>query len=338
MSRSLVTVRYGMTEARVPDLDLGGWPAVWLVGDANHAWPRSGEIDMMKMGAKQAFRDLHDEHNGGDGQDDSTVNQCVGANAIFYSEAVVSPANPSGAASLSWDPYDDYYRPYYDDSLAERFLVYRLYWDEDILRLTVIDDGVARDIYAEPSAIDEESAEFTRPFYPLVNLAIDGAFTDAYNLGNPGSGEPVSMPFPAEMYVDYIRPYEWNGQGEARLGPPDAEDGVFTDETPTDDEFVVGDTAEIYVWEGTLVEGSISPYEGDHVLTGQTTGLSWLGAGIMATQPLNLFAFGAGTVEFMIKTPARVTFKIGVFDSWGDQHYVEFPAHQTTYGLVRDGD
>ncbi|MEZ4386392.1 MAG: family 16 glycosylhydrolase [Candidatus Krumholzibacteriia bacterium] len=58
ISKSKVTVRYGMIEARVkvPDLDLGGWPAVWLLGNANYAWPRNGEIDMMEMGGKQAYR------------------------------------------------------------------------------------------------------------------------------------------------------------------------------------------------------------------------------------------------------------------------------------------
>jgi beta-glucanase (GH16 family) len=344
MSRSLVTVRYGMIEARVrvPDLDLGGWPAFWLLGNANYGWPRSGEIDMMEMGGKQAFRDLHDEHNGGNGQDDATVNQTVHANAIFYSDAAVSPGNPSGAASLSWDPDDSYCRPYYeyDRGLVERFLTYRLYWDEDSLRFTVIDDGLEHDLFAQPFTIDEESAEFRRPFYLLINLAIGGAFTDAYNLGDPGSGLPVSMPFPAEMLVDHVRVYEWNGQGEVHLGPPPAESGVFgvyTDETPTDGELVPGVTSEIYVWEGTLVDGTIPPFEGQNALSWQTAGLGWFGAGIMAIEPVNLFDFGDGQLEFMIRIPAHVAFKIGVIDAWGNQHYVEFPAHQTTYGLVRDG-
>ena len=344
MSKSAVSIKYGMIEARVrvPDLDLGGWPAVWLLGTANYAWPRCGEIDMMEMGAKQEFRDLHDTHNGGNGLDNSTVNECVGANAIFYSDDAVSPGNPSGAASISWDPDDLYCRPYfsYAPSLVERFLLYRLYWDENSLRMTVIDDGVEYDLYEEPFTIDEVSDEFRKPFYLIANLAIGGAFTDAYNLGDPGSGAPVSMPFPAEMYVDYVRVYEWNGQGEVHLGPPTFESGTFgiyTDETPVTGELVPGVSSEIYVWEGTLVDGSIPPYEGENVLSWQSAGLGWFGAGIMAMQPLNLFDFGDGHVKFRINIPANVTFKIGIIDSWGNQQYVEFPAYQTTYGLVRDG-
>ena len=58
MSKSFVSVKYGMIEARVwvPNLNLGGWPAFWLLGTANYAWPRSGEIDMMEMGLKKVYR------------------------------------------------------------------------------------------------------------------------------------------------------------------------------------------------------------------------------------------------------------------------------------------
>jgi len=343
VSKSMVTVQYGMIEARVriPDLDLGGWPAVWLLGNANYAWPRCGEIDMMEMGSKQSFRDLHDTHNGGNGLNNSTVNECVGANAIFYSDDSVTPENPSGAASISWDPDDLYCRPYYNyaDSLVERFLIYRLYWDEDSLRLTVVDDGVEYDLYETPFTIDEESDEFREPFYLITNLAIGGGFTDAQVLG--GGGLPVSMPFPAEMYVDYIRVYEWNGQGDVHIGPPTFESGVFglyTEETPVTGELVPQISSEIYVWEGTLFDGTIPPYEGEDVLSWQTAGLGWFGAGIMAIQPLNLFDFGDGHLKFRIKIPAHVSFQIGIIDAWGNQQYVNFPGNQTTYGLVRDGE
>ena len=344
VSKSKLTVKYGMIETRmqVSNIDLGGWPAIWLLGTANYGWPRCGEIDMMEMGSRQAFRDLHDQHNGGNGLNNSTVNQVVGANAIFYSEDAITPGNPSGASSISWDPDDEYCRPYYnyDNPLVERFLTYRLYWDETSMRLTVIDDNEEFDLYEYPFTIDSTSDEFQNPFYLVANLAVGGAFTDAYNLGDPGSGEPISMPFPAEMYVDYIRVFEWNGQGEVHEGPPVQEHGkfgIFTDETPTNGGLVAGVSSEIYVWEGTLVDGSIPPYEGDNGISWQTAGLGWFGAGIMSVQPLNLFDFGEGHLKFMIKIPANVTFKIGIIDAWNNQSYVQFPAYQETFGLVRDG-
>ena len=342
-TKAKVSVQYGVieTRVRVPDLDLGGWPAVWLLGMANYNWPRCGELDMMEMGSRQAFRDLHDEHNGGNGADNSTVNQVVGANALFYSDDALTPENPSGAASISWDPDDDYCRPYYNyDNLNDRFLTYRMYWDEESIRFTVIDDGDEHDLYTDPFPIDSVSVEFQRPFYLIVNLAIGGLFTDADYIG--GSGAPVSMPFPADMYVDYVKVMEWNGQGEVHIGPPTFQGGtfgLFTDTTPIDNGLVVGDDAEIYAWEGTLSEGSIPPYEGENGISWQTTGLGWFGAGIMSIQPVNLFNFGEeGHLKFMINIPANISFKIGIIDAWGNQSYVDFPANQTTYGLVRNGN
>ena len=345
MSKSNVSLKYGMIEFRVkvPDLDLGGWPAVWMLGTSNLAWPSCGEIDMMEMGWSEGFRDLHDTHNGGNGSGNSTVNQVTGSNAIYFSPDAIVPGNPSGAASISWDPDDEYCRPYYNYSpgLVDRFLVYRTYWDDSSLRFTVEDGGTEYDLYETPFGIDEDSAEFNDPFYLIANLAIGGAFTDAYNLGDPGSGLPVSMPFPAEMVIDYIRVYEWNGQGEIHLGPPEFKNGVFglfTDETPVTEQLTPTVDSEIYVWEGTLVDGSIPPYEGENVLSWQTAGLGWFGAGIMSLQPLNLFDFGDGHLKFRIKIPAHIAFQIGIIDAWGNQEYVNFPAHATTHGLVRDGE
>ena len=343
-TKAKVAVKYGVIEARVrvPDLNLGGWPAVWLLGTSNLNWPYCGELDMMEMGSRQDFRDLHDEHNGGNGLDNSNVNQVVGANAIFYADEAVNPENPSGAASISWDPDDDYCRPYYNyDNLNDRFLTYRIYWDADSIRFTVEDNDEEHDLYTNPFPIDSNSNEFQKPFYLIANLAIGGAFTDVYNLGDPSSGAPVSMPFPAHMYVDYIKVMEWNGQGEVHIGPPTFQGGtfgLFTDTTPIDNGLVAGDDAEIYVWEGTLSEGSIPPYEGENGISWQTTGLGWFGAGIMSMQPVNLFNFEEGHLKFMIKIPANISFQIGIIDAWGNQSYVDFPASQTTYGLVRDSN
>ncbi len=344
-TKAKISVKYGLIETRirVPSISVGGWPAVWLLGTANYSWPRKGEIDIMEMGHTQEFRDLHDEHNGGNGLNNSNEDQVVGANAIFYSDAAVTPENPSGAASISWDPDDEYCRPYYNynSPLVDRFVIYRMYWDEDSIRFTVIDEDIEYDLYTDPFPIDSVSDEFQKPFYLISNLAIGGAFTDAYNLGDPGSGVPVSMPLPAEMYVDYIKVMEWNGQGEVTVGPPDEESGtygIFTDETPTDGGLEVGVDAEIYVWEGTLSEGSIPPHEGENGISWITTGLGWFGAGIMSEQPVNLFNFGEGFLKFMIKISANVSFKIGIIDAWGNQNYVDFPANQTTYGLSRNGD
>ncbi len=347
-SRSFVSVKYGMIETRllVPDLRVGGWPAFWMMGTATAEWPVCGEVDLMEMGARQSFRDLHDTHNGGNGLDNSTENQMVGANAIHYSASAVGAGNPLGVSSLADDPLDVYDRPYYNyaNPFDGRFLTYRLYWDENSMRFTVVDGGVERDLYASPFVFGPDAGAFRQPFYFLMNLAIGGAYTDAYVLGDPGAGVPISMPLPATMYVDYVRVYQWNGQGEVKLGPPTQEHGrfgLYTDTTPVNDGLVTDSTSHVYAWESTLAPGTIAPYEGDHVMTFQTTGKGWFGAGIMSVQPVNLFAIGQspdGSLRFHIKIPASVTFQIGIIDVWTNQNYVTFPANTTTYGLVRNGE
>lgn len=344
-TKSFVSIQYGVIETRVkiPNIDVGGWPAVWMLGTTNYGWPQKGEIDMMEMGHSKWFRDLHDGHNGGNSSKNSNVNQMVGANAIYYSDDAINPQNPSGASSLSWDPDDDFCRPYfnYNTPLTDRFLTYRTYWDKDSLRFTVIDNNIEYELYTEAFQIDSTSEEFQNPFFLIVNMAIGGAFTDAYHLGDPASGVPVSMNMPAEMYVDYIKVSEWNAQGSVHLGPPKDEVGTFgiyTDSTVVDDKLIPGLTSEIYVWEETLVQGSIPPFEGDNVLSWNTNGKGWFGAGVMSIQPLNMLGFESGDIKFRIKIPANVAFKIGIIDAWGNQNYLEFPANQTKYGLVRNGN
>ena len=168
-----------------------------------------------------------------------------------------------------------------------------------------------------------------------------GNFTDAYSLGDPASGSQIELPFPAKMLVDYIKVMKWGEYGEVNEGPPEfqrGDFGLFTDLTPTDNGLTPGLDAEIYVWEGTLTEGDIQPSEGENGIAWSTTGLGWFGAGIMSIQPLNLFNFSEGHLNFSIKIPPNISFQIGIIDAWGNQSYVNFPSNQTTYGLVRNGD
>ena len=344
-SKSKVTIHYGMVETRikVPNLETGGWPAFWLLGTSNFGWPHKGELDLMEMGHTQASRDDRDSYNGGNDQNNSTENNMTGANAIFFTESAIVPGNPSGAASLAWD--GSYARPYFnmDNPLNDRFLKYRMYWDSTSIRFTVIDEdkNVNNEIDLFTTAFDlsEESDEFLKPFYFIINLAIGGTLTDAYNLGNRGSGENVSMPMPAEMLVDYVKVYKWNNQGSVHIGPPtnvDLNYGLFTDSTYVSEHILIDEEAFIYVWEETLVESDIRPYEGEGVLSWKSNGKGWFGAGIMSEQPINLSE--AGHLNFRIKIPANIAFQIGVIDAWGNQNYVEFPANQTKFGLSRDGE
>ena len=138
-----LAIHYGLVEvrARVPDLDMGLWPAVWLLGTANLTWPAKGEIDMMEMGFSQSARDAQQATN-------SSVNTYVGANAFFSVPG-------GGVGNIASDV--DYNQPYVAATpLNDRFITYRIYWEPTQLRFTVIDGTTEYDLYTNPLPLDPE--------------------------------------------------------------------------------------------------------------------------------------------------------------------------------------
>jgi len=203
--------------------------------------------------------------------------------------------------------------------LSAGYHVYEVEWDEQRV-IGKIDDINYFVKVIDPGTMDE----FLREFFLIMNVAVGG------NLGGTPDG---TTNWPQSMYVDWVRVY----QKEASLIPIETY-GIFTDTTSVDDGLTVGLNAEIYVWENTIAAGTMAPYEGDNVISWTTTGVGWFGAGIQANTPRDMSGFAQGNLKFMIKIPANVTFKIGINDSQGNENYVTFPANQTAYGLVRDGE
>ena len=221
-----------------------------------------------------------------------------------------------------WNDLDSSYATYgttkqFDVSLSDDYHIFEVEWDQQ--RIV----GKVDDITYFVKVIEQGSMdEFYRKFFIILNVAVGG------NLGGPPD---QTTQWPQHMYVDWIRAYQ-------KAEEPIEAFGIFTDETPVDDGLEIGVDAEIYVWENTLTSGTIPPYEGDNVISWATTGAGWFGGGISSNQPVDLSIFEGGTIKFMIKIPADVSFKIGINDLQGIENYVEFPANQTTYGLVRDGE
>ena len=329
-SNAKLAVQYGMIEVRmrVPNLQTGLWPAAWLLGTSTIGWPGKGEIDIMEMGHAQAERARQ-------GLPNADLNSYVGSNLIFAADAACSDGNPSCAASIAYDV--EYNTPYVASTpLSNRFVTYRLYWTSETIRFTITDNGTEYDLYEAPFVIGEESTEFQQPFYLLLNLAVGGTFTDATSNGQ------VTAPLPAKMYVDYIRVSKYNGEGEifrGNINPPETGTfGVFTDDTPTTNQLQAGVTSDIYAW-GNLVEGNTPPYEGSEVIAWQFNAPnSWFGGGIVTRQARDMSNFEEGNLKFKIKIPANVSFRIGITDTYTNESYVEFPANQTKYGLVRNGE
>jgi beta-glucanase (GH16 family) len=323
-----LSIKYGLVEVRVrvPNLQTGLWPAVWMLGTSTSSWPAKGEIDIMEMGHNLAERTRQGFPNSG-------VNNFAGSNLIFYSSTACSGSNPTCAASTAWDVnYDNPYVP--NTAMNDRFLIYRMYWSSSSVRFTVTDNGTETDLYASPFSITSESSEFQNPFYFILNLAVGGNFTDAT------TNSQVTAPLPGKMYIDYVKVSKWNNEGEVTLGSP-AENGtfgVYTDNTPTTNKLVTGTSSDVYAWSSNLTTGNIAPYEGSNVIAwSTTTANAWFGGGVISRQARNMTNYSKGNLKFKIKIPADVNFMAGFTEPKGN-HWVAFPANTTAYGLTRDGN
>ena len=208
------------------------------------------------------------------------------------------------------------------------------------MRYTVIDRGTEYDLYTDPLPLsgDNGTRVFNQPFYLLLNLAVGGNFTDAATNGQ------VTAPLPAKMYVDYVRVYEYNGFGtvETDYGALTAETGpfgVFTDETPVNDELTFGSDAELFVWGGTLEEAGESPVEGDNVISWRTTGSAWFGGGAVSLFGRDMSNYlEEGVLRFRMKAPSDLAFRIGITDNFTNEKWINFPAGVNQYGLVRGSE
>ncbi|MFT7561984.1 MAG: beta-glucanase (GH16 family), partial [Flavobacteriales bacterium] len=329
-SKGHLSVQYGMIEARVqvPTMGIGLWPAVWLLGADGNSWPSVGEIDMMEMGHR---RDGIIEA----GHGSADLNNYVGSNSIFWHQDACVPGNPTCAAHTSFGKDNAYESA---TPLSNRFVTYRLYWTETNQRFTVEDNGIEHTMHE--SGIGEGMDAFKRPYYLLLNLAVGGFFTDAL------SDAEVQAPFPGQMLVDYVRVYEYDGQGQVWVGedapPPEAETGtfgVYTDTTPRTDELNIATDSFINIWNaGSVAQGNISPIEGANVIAwNYFTPAQWFGGSIDAREPRNLSNFTEGNYVFDIQIPGDAAFRIGIADGHGNEGWIEFPANQNQYGLARNG-
>lgn len=327
-SEGNLSVHYGLIEIRMqtPSVDTGLWPAAWLLGTANLSWPSKGEIDMMEMGHAAAER-------ANQGHPNADIDNYVGANAIFAND-------DGGVGSIAYDV--NYNKPYVaNTSLANRFITYRLYWDPAELRFTVVDNGVEYDLYEGPLPIstDGVTSVFTKPFYFLMNLAVGGNFTDA------ATSNQVTAASPSKLLIDYVRVYKWNGYGSVEfdydaLVPEAGPFGVFTENTPVNNNLSFGLDSEIYVWGGTMQDGTTEASEGNEVIAWETLNAnSWFGGGITSTFGRDMSGYVEnGNFKFDIKIPADVSFRIGITDNYTNEKWITFNANQEQYGLVRNGE
>jgi beta-glucanase (GH16 family) len=165
-TRGLHSWQYGRIEMRGRiDTRAGMWPAFWTLGVSGE-WPRNGEIDIME----------------------------------FYRGTLL--ANAAWGSAQRWQPvWDNSRKPlaaFEDPDWSGRFHIWRMDWDENLIRLTV-DGQLLNDIdLSKTFNMDGTNKNpFRQPHYLIANLAIGGQ-----------GGDPSATAFPALFEIDYIRVYQ----------------------------------------------------------------------------------------------------------------------------------
>jgi beta-glucanase (GH16 family) len=166
MTRGLHNWQYGRFEMRARiETSAGMWPAFWTLGSSG-GWPAGGEVDIM-------------EYYRGD----------LLANAAWESSRRGRPV---------WDDTRTPLASFKDAEWSRKFHVWRMDWDENLIKLYV-DDQLLNDVDLTKTINDDGSGKnpFRQPHYLIVNLAIGGQ-----------GGDPSGTAFPARYEVDYIRVYQ----------------------------------------------------------------------------------------------------------------------------------
>jgi beta-glucanase (GH16 family) len=194
-SQGKLEVQYGKIEARIklPELANGLWPAFWMLG-TEKGWPASGEIDIMEAGHTQGIAA---------GTQDRTLNGALhwqeNGNYAGYGPQWTAPAGSNlydyNLFTLTWTPqriemhFNDHPTPYF-----------------------------AMDITGSDK---EEFRDWAHYF--VLNLAVGGSFTGITNPNN------ITAPLPAQMFVDYIRVYQLDGEGDVDVTDPQGWQSWFGD-------------------------------------------------------------------------------------------------------------
>ncbi|MGO9479540.1 MAG: family 16 glycosylhydrolase, partial [Limisphaerales bacterium] len=309
--------KYGTLEARIklPNTANGLWPAFWMMGNnaGAIAWPNCGEVDITEMGSATGIA--------------SGTQQKLIDCALHYADTNGNAVNVAAWTNAPVDLTQDYH-------------LYQMQWTPTNMTFSL--DNVpygSWDITQVPM--------FQQPMFLILNLAIGGYDPSYTGVYSPGA---VTAPFPARMYVDYIRLTD-NGYTQVYLGDNYAEAGnfgVFTETTPVNDAlvygtglepgFAYGTNAALYLWNNMTASATPPPpSEGTKCWSFDIAGGNWFGMGVFLPNFRNMKNYSDGNLHFDIRTTSTVAMQVGIQSCRAGNFYLPLGDQTSEFGFARDG-
>jgi beta-glucanase (GH16 family) len=319
--------KYGTLEARIkmPNVGNGLWPAFWMLGNNFDAipWPECGEIDIVEIGSKEGIQQ---------GLQNRKINAAIHYDTV--DDGGHDPATYDYDAGWLDAPVD----------LHLDYHLYKLVWTPT--DVTAYLDGVA---YWSFDITADYLREFHQPHYPILNIAVGSWPTGYTGISDPAG---ITAPFPARMYVDWIRLYS-HPQTEIFLGVDHEESGsfgIFTETTPVSKaltfieegqegpDFNYGDEAVLYIWNNLTEANPMTPSEGSTYWSFDAAPGTWYGMGVMVPTFRNMKNYSDGYLHMDLATTTNEPIKVGIKSSVGGESWLHLEVGEDQFGLVRDGD
>ncbi|MFA0812878.1 discoidin domain-containing protein [Microbulbifer epialgicus] len=117
---------------------------------------------------------------------------------------------------------------------------------------------------------------------------------------------------------------------------------LYSETVEANSTFELGTDGNLYIWEGTLLETTSSPFEGSKSLSYTSAGAGWFGMSFTADSYYDLSAFDndSATLNFALKSSSGTNFQIGMKSGSIDnveQKWIDFTNGADPYGFARDG-
>ena len=273
--------KFGRLDARIriPDLKDGLWPAFWTEGFTSVGWPAMGEIDILEMGHKEGIAL-------------DSVNSFV-ASATHW-EYNNTRADYSASRLAAVDLSDGYH-------------LVSMEWTPTYIK-TYLDSTTLIFNFALTGLDLEEYKDYFN--FILINLAVGGILPD---IKTPGE---ITAPFPAKMYVDYIKLYQIEGQENFTVGPHPVEGdfGVFSENNLFAS---LNPKFDAVVNSQGLDSDLTAPFEGVQILSYKTQAATGFNVGVKALTLRNMSGYQNGSVSFMIKTNYTANLELSISDTQG---------------------